>query len=82
MIEKILRYINNRTDKALHFSGGYILATAFPILPICGLAIALLTGKAKEMYDAKHQEDHTVDKYDMYATWIGGIVGFIVLIIK
>lgn len=82
MAEKILQYLNNRTDKVLHFSGGYILATAFPIVPVYGLGIALLAGKAKEMYDAKHQDKHTYDKLDMFATWAGGAIGYIALMVK
>jgi len=82
MMEKILQYINGNMDKALHISSGYILATIFPIAPAYGLAIALIAGKAKEMYDVKHQDKHTYDKWDMFATWLGGLVGFIVLVIK
>ena len=82
MIEKILQYLNNRQDKVMHFSGGYLLATAFPIVPPYGLLIAVIAGKAKEMYDAKHLDKHNYDKCDMFATWAGGIMGFIALMVK
>lgn len=82
MIEKILQYLNSKTDKALHFSGGYVLATAFPIAPIYGLCLALAAGKLKEEYDADHKDKHTYDKWDMFATWLGGVVGFIALFMK
>lgn len=81
MIEKIFQYINSRTDKALHFGGGYILATAFPIPALYGLVIALLAGILKEVYDGRNT-GHTIDKYDTLATLVGGLIGFIALVIK
>lgn len=82
MIEIILQYLNNRQDKVIHFCGGYILATVFPILPTHGLLLSLIVGKAKEMYDFKHQDKHTYDKWDMFATWSGGVLGFMAMVIK
>lgn len=82
MVEKILQYLNNRPDKVMHFSGGYILCTLFPIAPKYGLLIAAVAGLAKEVYDYYHQDKHTVDKWDMFVTWLGGIVGFVALLIK
>lgn len=81
-MEKIFKYLNSRQDKCIHFGGGYILATVFPIMPIWGLIIAVIAGKAKEMYDYKHQDRHTYDKWDMYATWLGGLIGWMVLTVK
>jgi len=81
-MEKLLSLLNNRLDKVAHFSGGYILATIFPITEIYGLLLAIIAGKAKEMYDSKHHDKHTVDKLDMYATWAGGLLGCLVLILR
>jgi len=81
-MEKLLSLLNSNLDKVAHFSGGYILATALPITPAYGLGLAIIAGKAKEVYDSKHQDKHTADKWDMFATWLGGVVGYIVLLIK
>lgn len=81
-MEQLLSKLNSNLDKVAHFSGGYILATILPINPIFGLLLAMVAGKAKEDYDSYHADKHTVDKWDMFATWAGGIVGFIALIIK
>lgn len=81
-MEKLLSLLNNNLDKVAHFSGGYILATSLPINPAYGLCLAIIAGKAKEVYDAKHQDKHTADKWDMFATWAGGAVGYIALFIK
>jgi len=80
-MDKLFNYLNKNIDKLVHFLGGYMLATILPINPLYGLFLALLAGKAKEDYDAVHPE-HTADKYDMWATWAGGLTGFIALMVK
>ena len=79
MVQKILDFLTTHIDKALHFSAGYIIAT---ILPVQGLTLSLIAGALKEYYDSKHPTSHTVDSMDMLATWAGGSLGFIALIIK
>ena len=55
-MEKLLTLLNSNIDKVAHFSGGYILATFFPINPLIGLLLAIMAGKTKEMYDQKHSD--------------------------
>lgn len=78
----ILDFLNKNLDKVVHFQVGYMLATIFPILPMYGLAIAMICGFLKEVYDYFHPDKHTCDKWDMIATWAGGLLGIISLIIK
>ena|SRR6478736_10446984 len=75
-------------DKVLHFVVGAaisvaIFAAVVWLAPSWPRAAALFSafvsttvGWAKEyLYDAKHTNEHTVDKYDWYATANGGLVG-------
>lgn len=66
-------------DKQGHFFGGAVLAFVFSFLsPFLGAFVAFVAGLGKEIYDSYHPENHTADKLDMYATWLGGIFGIIV----
>lgn len=83
MFEKILGYLNGiPDDKTKHLGGGYVIATALPFSPLVCLFLALLCGILKEIYDYCHQDKHTVDRYDCLATWAGGVLGFIAMVIK
>lgn len=82
IVEKILQFLNSKQDKVMHFSGGYILCTLFPIHPYYGLFLAFSVGKLKEIYDFKNADKHTCDKWDMFATWLGALLGFISLLFK
>ena len=67
-------------DKKLHFLAGLGFSILFGIwAPLYGLLAAIAAGIAKEIYDYLDYEK--CDFFDMLATWLGGIVGFGVMII-
>jgi uncharacterized protein YfiM (DUF2279 family) len=84
-----------RQDKLLHFYAGYLVGNvtngAFQlILPktmknrrlvsaLLGVGMSALVGGAKEFYDSRHPENHTVDAKDFWATVGGGMVGSLTL---
>jgi hypothetical protein len=61
-------------DKQAHFLAGAVITLAVGyVLPIVyGLAVAVLVGAIKELYDHFYPETHTVDKWDFVATAAGG----------
>lgn len=66
-----------KEDKILHFIGGILIAFFIGLIhPVLGFIAALVAGWAKEEWDKKHG---TYDLKDMYATWIGGVVGTIIV---
>lgn len=81
MFEKLLSIVNTNYDKAFHFCGGYILSTIFPIPIIYGLILAVIAGIGKEIYD-KYHVNHTSENLDMYFTVLGGLFGFVALLLK
>ena len=64
-------------DKTLHFVAGFFVCVFFSIVnnPITGLGGAIAAGIMKECYD-EYQKENSFDVADMFATWIGGCVGF------
>lgn len=48
----------------------------------CALTGATIAGLAKEYYDSKHPDKHTVDKYDAMATSLGAVAVIPALVIK
>ena len=79
MIEQILTRLNSiPADKTLHFIAGVILFAVF--LPFTGptyaLALAVIAGFLKELYDALNKENHTPDIWDALVTSAGGALGF------
>ena len=77
----MISWLNARIDKVAHFGGGYILATVFPIAAIYGLILAVIVGALKEYRDSKSKLG-TPDMWDFVATCLGGLLGFIALLIK
>lgn len=82
------------TDKKLHFLVGaaIALAVALPLvhfspipIPVCawlGGAAAVAAGWVKEhIYDKRRPDRHTVDKYDFYATALGGVFATAVILL-
>ena len=71
-------------DKQAHFlSGGFLLAALSPIttyyeqpLYLCLIPV-ILAAVLKEVYDASHPDKHTADKWDAFATTLGGIAMYI-----
>lgn len=70
-------------DKQLHFLGGAVLSFVFSFLvaPLMGLFVAIFVGWGKEQYDKRHPKNHTSDPEDMFATWLGGVVGVILFVL-
>lgn len=70
------------TDKQLHFLGGIVLCLAVSLFfgGIVGLAIAVVVGVAKELWDAHGHG--TPDVWDAVATVAGGVTGFVLIMIS
>lgn len=66
-------------DKKLHFIAGLIIAILGGVIidPITGLSFAIAAGIAKECYDDWKYNGYDIK--DMFATWVGGCVGFAVV---
>ncbi len=87
--------LNADYDKTKHFMAGYIISSttagAFHLLltktmknrklvsAALGFGASVLIGAAKEVYDAQHPLKHTADKYDAFATLVGGAVGTVAI---
>ncbi len=69
-----------QSDKLLHLAAGYFIATVLPVEPIYGLLLATVAGIGKEYYDSRGHG--TVEAMDARMTVAGGMVGFLVLLIK
>jgi len=67
-------------DKQAHFLAGYaISATALMLLPYgYGLALAVIAGSIKELYDYASGKGIADHRWDAVATGIGGFVGEII----
>lgn len=79
MIEQVLTRLNSiPADKVAHFAAGVILfAAALPfIAPTYALALAVVAGFLKELYDALNKPNHTPDIWDALVTSAGGALGF------
>lgn len=79
MIESILTRLNSiPADKVMHFATGAVLCAA--LLPWFGpayaLALTMIVGFLKELYDAFHKDTHTPDVWDALATSAGGCLIF------
>ena len=61
-------------DKKLHLLAGLGIAIIFGWHnPLIGLAAGFIAGIAKEVYD--YLDYGLFDKYDMFATWAGSLLG-------
>lgn len=79
-VKKIMNMIpiNISYDKKLHLCGGFIIAVLIGIFNITiGLICSIITGICKEIYD--YHDYGKFDPMDMIVTWIGGIIGFIII---
>lgn len=79
MIEAILSKLNAiPADKVAHFASGVLLyaMTVHWAGPRYALALVILAGVAKEIYDSFHRDTHTPDVFDAVATSLGGVVAF------
>lgn len=76
-------------DKTKHFLGGVVIAAVLGYIvgiwqdplsaALSGLAAAVLTGVLKEAVWDNWLKKGTDDKYDMYATALGGAFGAVVV---
>jgi len=68
-------------DKIYHFIAGFIISLIFGFInPVFGLALAIIAGVGKEIYDKKIKKS-VIDPLDVIATVVGGILGIALAII-
>ena len=67
-------------DKKLHFLAGLLICiiASVAVNPTYGLAFAMTAGVFKEVYD--WYDYGGPDVYDCLATWLGGFVGYAIMI--
>ena len=62
-------------DKIYHLLAGFIVSLIFGFInPVLGLALAIIAGVGKEIYDKKIKKS-VIDPLDVIATVLGGILG-------
>ena len=62
-------------DKIYHFIAGFIISLIFGFInPVLGLALAIIAGVGKEIYDKKIKKS-VIDPLDVIATVLGGVLG-------
>ena len=62
-------------DKIYHLVSGFIIGLIFGLInPVLGLALAIIAGIGKEIYDKKIKKS-VIDPLDVIATVLGGILG-------
>ena len=68
-------------DKKLHFIAGLLisLAVSIAINPTCGVLTAMAAGVAKEIKD--YLDYGGPDVYDCLATWLGGGIGYAIIML-
>ena len=68
-------------DKIYHLVAGFIISLIFGLInPVLGLALAIIAGVGKEIYDKKIKKS-VIDPLDVIATVVGGILGTALAII-
>lgn len=71
-----------QSDKIKHFLIGLSISIFIGIMLsswIVGLITSGFAGVAKEYYDSKNKENHTVDLWDAIWTLLGGVIGSLVV---
>ena len=62
-------------DKIYHLVAGFIISLIFGLInPVLGLALAIIAGVGKEIYDKKIKKS-VIDPLDIIATVVGGVLG-------
>ena len=62
-------------DKIYHLVAGFIISLIFGLInPVLGLALAVIAGVGKEIYDKKIKKS-VIDPLDVIATVLGGVLG-------
>ena len=69
-------------DKQAHFLAGTTICLSFALFvsPILGLITAIVLGAVKELWDGRGHG--TKDIWDFVATALGGVVGFVLILIS
>ena len=68
-------------DKIYHLVAGFIISLTFGFInPVLGLALAVIAGAGKEVYDKKIKKS-VIDPLDIIATVFGGILGVVIVIL-
>ena len=69
-------------DKQAHFLAGLAICLSFALFvsPILGLITAIVLGAVKEVWDG--MGNGTKDVWDFVATALGGVVGFVLILIS
>ena len=62
-------------DKIYHLVAGFTISLIFGFInPVLGLALAIIAGVGKEIYDKKIKKS-VIDPLDVIATTVGGLLG-------
>ena len=62
-------------DKIYHLVVGFAISLIFGFInPVLGLALAIIAGVGKEIYDKKIKNS-VIDPLDVIATVVGGVLG-------
>ena len=69
-------------DKQAHFLAGTTICLSFALFvsPVLGLITAIVLGAVKELWDGMGHG--TKDIWDFVATALGGVVGFVLILIS
>ena len=77
MIQKLTLWMLGNNDKVYHFLLGLLIQLSVGVFnPTAGLACSFVAGGGKEVYDRVSGKG-APDVKDMYATWLGGFVGWV-----
>jgi hypothetical protein len=69
-------------DKQMHMLSGFIIAAVLtPFIGAYSIVVVVVIAALKEIYDARHPDKHTADFMDWVATVLGGVVGFVVVVL-
>jgi hypothetical protein len=67
-------------DKQMHFIGGLVIAALLtPFIGAYSIVVVAIVALLKEIYDYLHKDIHTPDFWDLVATVLGGLVGFVIV---
>ncbi|MDD2300855.1 MAG: hypothetical protein PHU69_14625 [Fermentimonas sp.] len=68
-------------DKLYHLVAGFVISIVFGLInPVLGLALAVIAGVGKEIYDKKIKKS-VIDPLDAISTVLGGVLGTALAII-
>jgi len=72
-----------KIDKLYHLIAGFVISVFFGLIsPITGLITAVIIGAAKEVIYDKLMKRGCFEVLDFVATVIGGVIGYLIMIIR